>query len=81
MLRSHRSRDMHGMSANATPLISMASGDMPWHVPTTMCTSPKLVRGGEWSGMGGEEAGLGEGGRFAYVYPVGGGRDLGTADG
>lgn len=37
--------------------------------------------GAEWSGMGGEEAGLGEGGRFAYVYPVGGGRDLGTADG
>ena len=24
----------HGMSANATPLISMTLGDMPWHVPT-----------------------------------------------
>ena len=24
----------HGMSADATPLIIIALGDMPWHVPT-----------------------------------------------
>ena len=27
------------MSADATSIISMALGDMPWHVPTTMSTT------------------------------------------
>ena len=31
------------MSAEATPLISMALGDMPWHVPTAMSAFLKLV--------------------------------------